>query len=147
MRHPSITPFLTITGLVMSLVLCSCSIKSTVQQTTDTTSNMSGTTSSAHSWVTEDGLLKPEHKAIAFVTLNQDNIQQDFASGHGEYLTALGTLLGVPASQQRAYGAAVQSRYTPTLNGTDRQPAAWLSVLTETARPFRSSTTALSQDQ
>ena len=102
---------LTITSLAISLSFSGCTIKSTLQQTTDTTSNMSGTTSSAHSWVTEDGLLKPEHKAIAFVTINQTNIQQDLAAGHGEYLTALSTLLGVPAPQQSAYGAAVQSRY------------------------------------
>jgi len=138
---------LTITGLAISLSFSGCTIKSTLQQTTDTTSNMSGTTSSAHSWVTEDGLLKPEHKAIAFVTINQTNIQQDLATGHGEYLTALSTLLGVPAPEQLAFGAAVQARYTRDLDGIGQNPATWLSVLHDTAQPFRSPTAEHPQDR
>lgn len=136
-----------VAGLALSLVLGGCTLKSTVQQTTDTTSNVTGTTSSAHSWVTEDGLLKPEHKAIAFVTLNRDHLQQDVAMGHGEYLNALSTLLGVPAQQQLAYGAAIQSRYTTDLDGAEPNPTAWLTVLNETARPFRHDKPALSRNQ
>jgi len=125
-------------GLAVLLATGGCTLKATIQQTTDTTSNMTGTTSSAHSWVTEDGLLKPQYKAIAFVTDNQSNLQRDLAAGHGEYLTSLGTLLGVPAHQQPAYGEAAQSRYARDLDGAAHTPAAWLSVLNETARPFRS---------
>lgn len=125
-------------GLAVLLATGGCTLKATLQQTTDTTSNMTGTTSSAHSWVTEDGLLKPQYKAIAFVTDNQSNLQRDLAAGHGEYLTSLGTLLGVPAHQQPAYGEAAQSRYARDLDGAAHTPAAWLSVLNETARPFRS---------
>ena len=47
-------------------------------------------------------------------------------------------LLGVPAHQQPAYGEAAQSRYARDLDGAAHTPAAWLSVLNETARPFRS---------
>ena len=133
-------------GLAISLVANGCTLKATVDQIMDTTSNVTGTTSSAHSWVTEDGLLKPEHKAIAFMTLNQSNIQQNVAAGEGEYLASLGTLLGVPAHQQVAYGAAVQSRYARDLDGTDQNPAAWLSVLNETAQPFRPDTADLHRD-
>ena len=125
-------------GLAVLLATGGCTLKATLQQTTDTTSNMTGTTSSAHSWVTEDGLLKPQYKAIAFVTDNQSNLQRDLAAGLGEYLTSLGTLLGVPAHQQPAYGEAAQSRYARDLDGAAHTPAAWLSVLNETARPFRS---------
>ena len=110
MRSPSSSAALAAAGLVALLATGGCTLKATLQQTTDTTSNMTGTTSSAHSWVTEDGLLKPQYKAIAFVTENQRNLQQDLAVGHGEYLTSLGALLGVPAQQQPAYGAAAQSR-------------------------------------
>jgi hypothetical protein len=138
MRRLSSSAILTAAGLAVSLVASGCTLKATIEQIMDTTSNVTGTTSSAHSWVTEDGLLKPEHKAIAFMTLNQSNIQQDLAAGQGEYLTSLGTLLGVPAHQQLAYGAAVQSRYTRDFDGADHAPTAWLSVLHETARPFRS---------
>lgn len=137
MRIMASSSALAVTGLAVALASGGCTIKSTIQQTTDTTSNMTGTTSSAHSWVTEDGLLKPEHKAIAFVTLNQNNLQHDAAMGHGEYLTALSVLLGVPPQQQPAYKAAIQSRYANDLGGTDPNPTAWLAVLNETARPFR----------
>lgn len=133
--------------LAMQLGVSGCTLKSTIQQTTDTTSNMTGTTSSAHSWVTEDGLLKPEYKAIAFVTENQNNLQRDLAAGQGEYLTSLGTLLGVPAPQQLAYGAAAQSRYTRDFDETAHTPATRLSVLTDTARPFRSDAAALPLDR
>lgn len=138
MRSPSSSAALAAAGLVALLATGGCTLKATLQQTTDTTSNMTGTTSSAHSWVTEDGLLKPQYKAIAFVTENQRNLQQDLAVGHGEYLTSLGALLGVPAQQQPAYGAAAQSRYARDLDGEAHTPAAWLSVLNDTARPFRS---------
>ncbi len=124
-----------------------CTLKATLQQTTDTTSNMTGTTSSAHGWVTEDGLLKPQYKAIAFVTDNQSNLQQDLAAGHGEYLTSLGTLLGVPAHRQPAYGAAAQSRYARGLDGAAHTPSAWLSILNDTARPFRSDATDLALER
>lgn len=138
MRILSSSSVLTVTGLAVALAAGGCTLKSTIQQTTDTTSNMTGTTSSAHSWVTEDGLLKPHYKAIAFVTNNQNNLQQDLAAGQGEYLASLGTLLGVPAHQQLAYGAAAQSRYARDLDGPALAPEAWLSALNETAQPFRS---------
>ncbi|MEQ1795757.1 MAG: DUF3015 family protein [Nitrospira sp.] len=132
-----------IAGLAIGLVMSGCTLKATFEQITDTTSNVTGTTSSAHSWVTEDGLLRPEHKAIAFMTFNQTNIQQNVAAGQGEYLASLGTLLGVPAHRQLAYGTAVQSRYARDLGEIDQTPAAWLSVLNDTAQPFRSDTAEL----
>lgn len=147
MRRLTASTVFPLAALVIALASGGCTLRHTVQETTDTTSNMTGTTSSAHSWVTEDGLLKPEHKAIAFVTLNQTNIQQDLAKGDGEYLTALSTLLAVPAPQQQAYGAAVQARYARDFDGDSRNPAAWLSVLNETARPFRQPTANFSQDR
>lgn len=139
--------FHALSGLVMALALSGCTIKSTIQQTTDTTSNMTGTTSSAHSWVTDDGLLKPEHKAIAFVTLNHNNIQQNLAAGRGEYLASLSTLLEVPAPHQTAYGTAVQSQYAQKFGDAEPSPAAWLSMLAETAQSFRQSAPTLPQDQ
>ena len=146
MRTRASSTHSTIVILALGLAVSACTLKSTVQQTTDTTSNVTGTTSSAHSWVTEDGLLKPEHKAIAFVTINQRNVQQNLAMGQGEYLTSLGTLLEVPAHHHLAYGAAVQSRYIHDLDGKDGSPAAWLTVLNETARPFRLRTADSSQE-
>jgi len=87
-----------------------CSIKSTIKQTTDTTSNFTGTTS-GRTWWNEDGLLNPEHKAIAFATYNEANLEQDLAKGRGEYLTSMGTLLGVTEDTQPAFQADAQERF------------------------------------
>ena len=62
-----------------------CTIKATLNQTTDTTSNITGTTSGA-AWWSEDGQIKPDFKATAFVAFNQANLSQDLATGSGEYL-------------------------------------------------------------
>lgn len=133
-------------ALAIAVAASGCSVKATVKQTTDTTSNITGTTS-GHAWWNEDGLLNPEHKAIAFVTMNQTNLEQDMAKGEGEYLQSLGTLLGVPAHEHPAYGAAVQTRYARTQETSLNNPAAWLSLLQDTAQPYRQKTAALHPDQ
>ncbi len=136
MRTPSASLLLASAFLAINVIATGCSVKATFKQTTDTTSNVTGTTS-GHAWWNEDGLLHPEHKAIAFVTVNQTNLHYDMAKGEGEYLTSLGTLLGVPAQDRVAYGAAVQARYAKTQETTQDSPAAWLTLLQDTAQPFR----------
>ena len=95
---------------VLILLASGCTLKSTVKQTTDTTSNVTGTTS-GRTWFTEDGLLHPEHKLTAFTALNQMNVEQDLARGQGEYLTSLGTLLGLSGDQQAAFHAKAQGAF------------------------------------
>jgi hypothetical protein len=95
---------------VLILLASGCTLKSTVKQTTDTTSNVTGTTS-GRTWFTEDGLLHPEHKLTAFTALNKMNVEQDLARGQGEYLTSLGTLLGLPGDQQAAFHAKAQGAF------------------------------------
>lgn len=103
---------------VLILLASGCTLKSTVKQTTDTTSNVTGTTS-GHAWWNEDGLLRPEHKLTAFTSVNQTNVEQDLARGQGEYLTSLSTLLGVPSDQQSAFQAKAQGAFE-TLLASDR---------------------------
>ena len=62
-------------------------------------------------WFTGDGLLKPDQKVNAFVAFNFENLKQDMAKGHGEYLTSLSTLLGVPQDRQASFFAHAQSHY------------------------------------
>ena len=100
----------TILPLLM-LVGSGCTLKGTVKQFTDTTSNVTGTTS-GHAWWNEDGLLLPEHKAIAFATYNEANLEQDVARGQGEYLTSMGTLLGVAPDAQPKFQTAAQERFS-----------------------------------
>ncbi len=93
------------------LVLASgCTLKATVKQTTDSTSNVTGTTS-GRTWFTEDGLLHPAHKLTAFMALNQTNVEQDLARGQGEYVTSLSTLLGLSDNRQAAFHAKAQGAF------------------------------------
>jgi hypothetical protein len=104
---------------VFMLLASGCTLKSTIKQTTDTTSNVTGTTS-GHAWWNEDGLLLPEHKTIAFAKYNEANLEQDLARGQGEYVTSLAALLGVPSDQQSAFQAKAQGAFD-TLTTPDHE--------------------------
>ena len=101
------------------LISTGCTLKGTTDEITDTTSNITGTTS-GRIWWNEDGLLNPEHKAIAFATYNEANLEQDLARGQDEYLTSMGTLLGVAPDSQPAFQAAAQDRFAQ-LKTADQQ--------------------------
>ena len=98
----------------LMLFASGCTLKGTVKETTDTTSNVTGTTS-GRTWFNEDGLLHPEHKLTAFTALNQTNVEQDLARGQGEYLTSLGTLLGLSNDQQATFHAKAQGAFETLL--------------------------------
>ena len=108
----------TILPLLM-LFASGCTLKGTIKEFTDTTSNVTGTTS-GRTWFNEDGLLNPEHKLTAFTVLNQANMEQDLARGQGEYLTSLGTLLGLSGDQQAAFHAKAQGEFD-TLMTSDHE--------------------------
>ena len=95
---------------VLMLFASGCTLKGTTNEITDTTSNVTASTS-GRTWFTEDGLLRPEHKLTAFMALNQTNVEQDLARGQGEYVTSLGTLLGIPNDQQSAFYAKAQGAF------------------------------------
>jgi hypothetical protein len=105
------------TALLM--IASGCTLKGTIKETTDTTSNVTVTTS-GRTWFTEDGLLHPEHKLTAFMAFNQTNVEQDMARGQGEYVTSLGTLLGLPDDQQAAFHAKAQGAFE-TLMTSDHE--------------------------
>ncbi len=89
-------------GASLLLGLTGCTVKGTINQITDTTSNVTGTTSGA-AWWNEDGQLKPDFKATAFVTFNQANLIQDLAAGRGETWGSVSRLFGIPADRQAAF--------------------------------------------
>lgn len=138
MRTPSASARLALVFLTLALST-GCSIKATLDQTLDTTSNVSGTTSSVRSWVSEDGLVRPEYKALALIAASRDNMEQNIAAGSGEYLTAVGTLLGVPETDRANFGAAVQRHYAQDWPGSHAAPEQWLAQLHETAQSYRPS--------
>ena len=127
-------------NLVRCVIVCAsmllgstgCTIKATLNQTTDTTSNITGTTSGA-AWWSEDGQIKPDFKATAFVAFNQANLSQDLAAGSGEYLGSVSRLLGIPIDRQPAFFSAAQADYVQMI---DRNPESMLSLLRETSKPF-----------
>ncbi len=86
------------------LLFAACSFKATFKETTDTTSNITGTTS-GRAWWNEDGLLKPEHKIAAFAAYNHENLEADLARGRGEYLASLETMLDIPNPDRFSPGA------------------------------------------
>lgn len=87
-----------------------CTIKATTDTTTDgTTEFLSSTT--GKSWWTEDGLVKQGEQARAFVALNRENLLQNMAQGHGEYVTALGQIIGVPHSKELGFRKLLQLHY------------------------------------
>ena len=87
-------------------------------------------------WFTGDGLLKADKKATAFVTFNQANLNQNLASGRGEYLASMGVLLGVPSERQPAFFSAAQARYAQVADQQSQDPALLLALLQDTAKPF-----------
>ncbi len=130
MRHP-------VWFLTLPLLLAGgCTLKATTDQIIDTTSNITGTTSSARSWFGEDGLVKPEFKLTAYVSFNQENLNQDLAAGKGEYLASLSELLGVPSERRSAFFSAAQARYAEETASAPATPATLMVLLGSTVKPF-----------
>ena len=62
-------------------------------------------------WWTEDGVLKPDYKVVAFAAYDRFNLEQDLARGQGEYLASLGSMLGVQEDARPAFEAVAQQRF------------------------------------
>ncbi len=88
-------------GLV-TLLQGGCTLKATLDTTSDTLSNFFSSTS-GRSWLTEDGLVRDDIKTEVFVAANWSNLQQDIARSGGEYLASFEHLLGVPVSQRASF--------------------------------------------
>ncbi len=116
--------------VALGLALSSCTLKATFDTTSDGITNfLSSTTPGA--WFTSEGLVKDEYKVTAFTTLNFQNLKEDMARGQGEYLTSLGTLIGVPADHQAEFFALTQAKY-PFLVSSDRTtPGEMLAALSQ----------------
>jgi hypothetical protein len=91
-----------ITLLSTGLFLAACTVTDTVKDI------LSSTTPG--DWYHDNGLLKEEYRALAFAAVNRENLLQDMASGRGEYLESMGTLLGVPASKEQEFFGLAQRR-------------------------------------
>ena len=113
---------------VATAALAACTFTGTTESIVDTTQNTTVSTS-GRSWFTNDGLVRQGEHVNAFAALNYDNLAQDMAFGGGEYLTSLGTLLGVPDDQRTAFVQLAQSRYTALIHAGKPNPATLVSGL------------------
>ncbi|CAI4031057.1 exported protein of unknown function [Nitrospira tepida] len=106
-------------GLLLGLMtlLPGCTTKATLDSTSDTVSNFLSSTS-GRSWLTEDGLVRDDIKAEAFMAINRDHLEQDLARGEGEYLTSAGTLLSVPAEHQLRFRAHARTQFEQLASDT-----------------------------
>ena len=106
-----------------------CTIKATTDTTTDGTTEFLSSTS-GKSWWSEDGLVKQGEQARAFVALNRENLLQNIAQGHGEYVTALGQIFGVPPRKDSHFRKILQLHYanfgTPHTLGEEEESERFL---------------------
>jgi hypothetical protein len=123
--------FVSIAALV--LVLPACTFKGTTNQTTDTTSNITGTTS-GKSWF-EGGLVKKDQEVNAFADLNFENLKQDMAAGHGEYLASLGSLMGIAPAHEAEFFSLTQAHYATLIRSEQTTPAEMLVALNQLLAP------------
>jgi hypothetical protein len=119
---------LTAVGL---LILSACTFRATSNEITDTTQNTTISTS-GRSWFTNDGLVRQGERINAFAALNFENLTTDMALGGGEYLTSLGTLMGVPDDQRASFFHLAQGQYTTLVHSGAATPANLLSGLDRT---------------
>ena len=128
---PIIMPYrlLTLLSLAVS-VLTGCTITGTIQEILDSTTNVTVSTS-GRTWWNEDGLLKSEHKAIAFAAYNQSNLEQDIANGRREYRASLSSLLGVSESGRSAFAFGAQSQFQSLMLADDVTRVQSLRALVE----------------
>lgn len=78
---------------------------------------------------TNDGKWMAEYKVTMFAEINFENLSQEMAQGHGEHLTSLATLMGVPADQQPAFFALTQEQYTTLIQSGETAPVAMIKAL------------------
>jgi len=71
---------------------------------------------------TRDGLVARDQKISLYTTIVCENVQQDIASGDGEYLASLGVLMDIPRERQQEWVLFTQSQYS-VLFSSDRRNA------------------------
>ena len=118
-------------GLSIGLSVGCTSPTGTTKDSFEMTSSTSGRT-----WFTEDGVASGDLRTLAFTTLNFTVLKQEMARGQGEYVTSLGTLIGVPTAQQPAFGKLIQARYATLLPSKQTTPDEMLASLSRVMTGF-----------
>jgi hypothetical protein len=115
-------------GSLALLALCGSLLFSTACTVTETLNDILSSTTPGD-WYHDNGLLKEEYKALAFAAVNRDNLLQDMARGHGEYLESMGKLLGVPPSHEQEFFGLAQRRMEELTLSERPKPAEIVTAL------------------
>ncbi len=77
------------------------------------------------------GPAKARQQLERFVAFAFDSVSGDIAQGHGEYLTSLAVLAGIPTDSQAAFRAEMQRRYALMSDPNLSRKEAWTLVVND----------------
>lgn len=109
-------------GLVVACLGFTTSACNTSKATADTMVKFTSSTSPGELF-TGDGLVEKSQKVNLYTAIVQENLQQDIARGHGEYLASLSVLLDVAPGYQHEWGLAAQNRYASVVPSARTTPS------------------------
>ena len=112
--------------LLMSGVSCGPTTD-TLQAPFELTSDFTSSTSPGDSVLT--GPAKARQRLEQFVAYAYDGVNGDIAQGHGEYLTSLAVLAGIPTDSQAEFRTEMQSRYAVINDPVLSRKEAWTLVV------------------
>jgi len=122
-------------GLGAMLWADSTSKKHILQQSSIATTNLTGFQTfgitSGTSGCTNDGVVARNETINVFVGANFDDLLQEMAQGSGEHLTALATLIGIPAHLHPPFFLLSQEHYAILIPRDNATPIALLRRLHE----------------
>lgn len=99
----------------------------TIVEPFELTSDFTSSTSPGSDALT--GPAKARQRLERFVAYAYDSVSCDIARGHGEYLTSVAVLAGIPTAAQDAFRAEMQSRYTAIYDPVLSRKEAWTLVV------------------
>ncbi len=121
--------------IFLTTMISGCTVKATLKSTSDAISNVLSSTT-GRSWFTEDGLVRKGEEALAFASMNFENLQGDMAQGGGEYLTSFAELLSIKTARLDEFTSMVQSRYAKLITSPKTTPETFMgNLFEELARP------------
>lgn len=67
----------------------------------------------------QDAVVMKEHERALFAEVNFEHLKKDMATGQGEYLDALASLMGVEEADKAAFAAFTRERFAMLVNTAD----------------------------
>lgn len=87
-----------------------------------------------------------EQRALMFIAGSSTNLFQDMAKGHGEYLSSLATLMGIPPARHAGVFAYAQDKCRILAASGDMTPVALLEAIKEAKQAVAASSVAAGVD-